>query len=197
MTAARPRVVAFDLMDTVIHDPYREALQAATGLAPAELFARRDASAYPAFERGELTEEAYWAVYRDAGIDIDVDTFHATRRAGYRWIAGMRALVADLAGQTRRVVASNYPHWVDEVAETVLAGVFDDVHASCHLGARKPEAAFFARLLEVVGAGPDEVLFVDDRDTNVAGARDAGLRAHRFVDAPTLRGWLRGHGLAV
>lgn len=184
-------------MDTVVRDPYRDALVAATGLPLDELFRRRDAAAYPAFERGELTEEAYWTVYRDAGIEIDVEAFHAARRSGYRFVAGMRELVASLAGHARRVVASNYPRWIDEVAETVVAGLFDDVRASCHLGARKPSPEFFLRLLEELEADPEDVLFVDDREANVEGAEAAGLRGHVFEDAATLRLWLRSHGLPV
>lgn len=189
--------VAFDLMDTVVRDPYREALAAATGLPVEELFARRDTSAYPALERGELAEADYWAAHRAAGIDVDVDAFHATRRAGYRWLPGMRELLTDLAGQVRLVVASNYPVWIEEVAHTFIAGVFDDVHASCHLGVRKPDEAFFARLLGRLDAAPEEVAFVDDREVNVAGARAVGLPAHRFEDAATLRLWLRDRGLDV
>lgn len=197
MTPARPRVVAFDLMDTVVRDPYREALEAATGLPVRELFALRDPGAYPRLELGELTEEAYWEVYREAGIAVDVEAFHATRRAGYRWIAGMRELVHDLEGHALRVVASNYPDWIDEVAETVLDGVFDDVHASCHLGARKPDPGFFTRLLDEVDAGPEDVVFVDDREPNVAAAEAVGIRAHRFTDARSLRAWLRDLGLPI
>lgn len=184
-------------MDTVVRDPYREALQAATGLPPQELFARRDVAAYPALERGELSEAGYWATYADAGIPVDVEAFHAARRAGYRWIPGMRELLDELAGVVRTVVASNYPSWIDEVAETFIAGVFDDVHASCHLGARKPDAAFFRRLLGRLDATPGEVAFIDDRQANVDGARAVGLRAHRFEDAGALRRWLDGCGLEV
>lgn len=184
-------------MDTVIHDPYREALEAATGLSVRELFGRRDADAYPAFERGELSEAAYWAVYREAGIDVDTAAFHAARRSGYRWIDGMRDLIAALAGEAHRVAASNYPRWIDELSETVVAGVFDDVRASCHLGARKPDQEFFARLLEDLEADPEDVLFVDDRESNVEGAEAVGIRGHVFEDAATLRVWLRGQGLPV
>ncbi|MBW3619077.1 MAG: HAD-IA family hydrolase [Actinobacteria bacterium] len=192
-----PRVVAFDLMDTVVRDPYREALEAATGLPPAELFSRRDPDAYPALERGDLPEAGYWATYAAAGIPVDVDAFHMARRAGYRWLPGMRPLLEDLDGHTRRVVASNYPTWIDEVAATFLAGVFDDVHASCHLGARKPDEAFYLRLLDALDVEAGEVAFVDDREANVVAAERLGIRVHRFAGADPLRAWLRGQGLPV
>lgn len=199
MPDRRP-VVALDLMDTVLVDPFREALHAATGLTPRELFARRNPASYPAFERGELDEAAYWQAFRDAGIEFDAEAFHATRRAGYRWIDGMRELIDDLRrdGRVTVVTASNYPHWATELEHGLLAGVFDGFHVSYRLGARKPDEAFFARLVAEVDRAPEEVWFVDDREANVAGATAVGLHAHRFCDAETTRAWLRASaGLAV
>jgi HAD superfamily hydrolase (TIGR01509 family) len=191
------RAVAFDLMDTVLRDPFREALEAATELPLAELFARREPGIYPAFERGELDEVDYWAHYADAGIDADPEAFHRVRRAGIRWLPGMRALLDDLEGVVVRATASNYPIWVEELAENHLAGRFDHVIASCHLGARKPDAAFYERLLDALRLEPSEVLFVDDREDNVQGAEAVGIAAHRYVDAAPLRQWIRDHGVEV
>jgi HAD superfamily hydrolase (TIGR01509 family) len=189
------RVVLLDVMDTVLVDPYRDALSAATALPLEELFRRRDAELWPAFERGELDETAYWAGWESAGIRCDPEAFHAARRAGTRWVPGMRELLDDLAGEVERVTASNYPVWIEELAEDHLAGRFERVLASHHLGVRKPDPAFFAALLERVDARPDEAVFVDDREVNVVAAEQAGIRSHRFVDAPTLRAWLVDLGL--
>jgi len=191
------RAIAFDVMDTLLRDPFREALEAATGLRLEELFAIRDASAYPAFERGELDEPAYWAAYGQAGIDVDPEAFHRVRRAGTTWLPGMRELVSDLDGIVVRATASNYPHWIDELARTHLHGDFEHILASCHLGVRKPDPGFFERLLERVGHGPDEVLFLDDRSSNVEAAASFGLRAHRFTDARSARVWIAAQGVAV
>jgi HAD superfamily hydrolase (TIGR01509 family) len=189
--------IAFDLMDTVVRDPYREALEAATGLPIDELFRRRSAHAYPAFERDELTEEEYWAVFAEAGIEVDPDVFHRVRLAGTRWLPGMRELLDDLDGRVIRAAASNYPRWIDELATSHLAGRFDRILASCHLGVRKPDPGFFAQLLDELELPADEVLFVDDRRDNVAAARAAGLASHRFQGAAELRAWLAHHGIPV
>lgn len=189
------RVVAFDVMDTLLRDPFREALQAATGLGLAELFARRDPELYPAFERGEVSEATYWQGYLPRGITADPEAFHRVRRAGTHWLPGMEALVAELGGRVRLVTASNYPVWIEELAQGLLAGRFEAVLASHHLGVRKPEAAFYTALLERIGAGPGEVAFVDDREVNVAGAREVGLAAHHFTDAEGLRAWLVAEGV--
>lgn len=196
MRAAAPvRVVLFDLMDTVLTDPYRDALTAATSRPLAEVFHRRDPELWPAFERGELDEDAYWAGWESAGIVADREAFHTARRAGTRFVPGMAELLDDLDGQVVRVAASNYPIWIEELETQHLVGRFERVVASHHLGVRKPDPAFFTRLLDAVGARADQTLFVDDREVNVAAAREVGITSHRFTDASTLRGWLVDHGV--
>jgi HAD superfamily hydrolase (TIGR01509 family) len=197
VAADRVRTVAFDVMDTVLVDPFREALTAATGLTPAQLFARRDPELYPAFERGEIDEATYWARHAERGLDVDPSRFHAVRRARTDWIDGMRELLDDLDGLVERVTASNYPVWIEELTGTHLAERFETVLASHHLGVRKPDPAFFERLLDRLGRCVDEVLFVDDRERNVEAARQVGLRAHRFTDATALRRWLAAQGLTI
>jgi HAD superfamily hydrolase (TIGR01509 family) len=197
VAADRVRTVAFDVMDTVLVDPFREALTAATGLTPAQLFARRDPELYPAFERGEIDEATYWARHAERGLDVDPSRFHAVRRARTDWIDGMRELLDDLDGLVERVTASNYPVWIEELTGTHLAERFETVLASHHLGVRKPDPAFYERLLAVEGLAPSQVVFVDDREVNVEAAREVGIAAHHFRDATTLRGWLAGRGVPV
>jgi FMN hydrolase / 5-amino-6-(5-phospho-D-ribitylamino)uracil phosphatase len=184
------RAIAFDLMDTVVRDPFRDALEAATGLALDELLARRDPDVYPAFERGEIDEDAYWGHYERAGIDVDPQRFHEVRRAGTRWLPGMAALLEELDGVVLRVTASNYSRWVEQLADEVLGDRFDRVIASCHLGVRKPDERFYRAMLDRLRLSPAQVAFVDDRRVNVEGALAVGMEARRFVDAVDLRGWL-------
>lgn len=190
-----------DLMGTLLTDPYRAALRAGTGLEPAELVPLMRRSAWPAFERGELDElawaEAFWAE-PEAGYGLDVAAFHAARRSGYAWLPGMEALVGDLCRAGPCWVASNYPAgWIAEVAERFglderCAGVV----ASSHLGARKPDAAFYERFLERAGLAAGDCVFVDDREENCAGARAVGMRAIRFTGAFELRARLDAEGVA-
>jgi FMN hydrolase / 5-amino-6-(5-phospho-D-ribitylamino)uracil phosphatase len=191
------RVLLFDLMDTVLADPYRAALSAATTVPLSELFARRDPDLWPAFERGELDEDAYWAGWDEAGIDFDRDAFHDARRSGTTFLPGMAELLDDLDGRVVRATASNYPVWVEEVARDHLEGRFEHVLASHHLGVRKPDPVFFHRVLAEVGAAPEEVRFIDDRQDNVVAAETVGIASHRFADAATLRYWLHAEGVPL
>lgn len=193
---SRVTVVAFDLMDTLVRDPFREALRAATGRDVRELFALRDANAYPALERGEIDEATYWASYGEVDIPVDPDRFHQVRRASTTWLPGMRRLVADVRATGRRVVvASNYPHWLAEHADGLLAGLVDDVVGSYQLGARKPGPAFYQRLLARLGARAEQVAFVDDRQANLDGAAEFGLVPVMAGTADEVRARLADHGV--
>jgi putative hydrolase of the HAD superfamily len=66
--------------------------------------------------------------------------------------------------------------------------LFDGFMTSCELRSMKPSAAAFERALASVGAKPSEVAFIDDKEENVRGAKDYGIRwAFRFTSLTRLR----------
>ena len=188
-------------MGTLVADPYREAVRAATGLELEDVHVVKNPDAWPAFELAAIDEAEFarrFFARPGNGHTFDLEAFHAVRRAGYGFLPGMEDLLEATEGLCERYIASNYPVWVEEIAERfALHERTDGVYASCHLGARKPDPSFYARLLERIGRRPQDCLFVDDREDNCEGARAAGMRAHRFTTAAELRRWLRTEGLAV
>jgi putative hydrolase of the HAD superfamily len=79
----------------------------------------------------------------------------------------------------RLVVVSNWDVSLhDQLEATGLAALVDGAVSSAELGVGKPNPAIYAHALEVAGAVAGEALMVGDSlDTDVAGARAAGLRA--------------------
>lgn len=66
--------------------------------------------------------------------------------------------------------------------------LFDGFITSCELGSMKPSAAAFERALLKIRASPSAVVFIDDREENVRGAKEFGIRwAFRFTTLPRLR----------
>lgn len=63
----------------------------------------------------------------------------------------------------------------------------DVAFSSCYVGLRKPEPAMYRRALDVLGRPAERVLFIDDRQENVAGAEAAGMKAICFDGAEGLR----------
>ncbi|WP_422738757.1 HAD family hydrolase [Micromonospora sp. WMMD729] len=68
-----------------------------------------------------------------------------------------------------------------------LVGEFDVVVNSSTLGVHKPAPEYFQAACEALATPPARVLFVDDEDWAVRGARSAGLSAHRWGGHADLR----------
>ena len=62
--------------------------------------------------------------------------------------------------------------------------VFDVSVFSSEVGMRKPDPAIFKVMLEKMGVGAENVVFIDDTPVNVEGAKSAGLHAIRYTDTP-------------
>lgn len=56
-----------------------------------------------------------------------------------------------------------------------LCGLFDAYLVSAYIGLRKPEVEFFRCALEISQRSPHECVFIDDREENVAAARELGI----------------------
>jgi putative hydrolase of the HAD superfamily len=63
-----------------------------------------------------------------------------------------------------------------------LEGLFDHVVLSADVGIRKPSRAIYRHAIECADRLPEEALFVDDLEHNLAGARRVGLRTHLHSD---------------
>jgi len=62
--------------------------------------------------------------------------------------------------------------------------LFDREFYSCRLGVMKPDVSYFRAILRELGAEPRDVLFIDDHETNIEGAREVGLHVAEFrIDA--------------
>jgi 2-haloacid dehalogenase len=146
-----------------------------------------------------------WNLSLDAGRPFDeacdelaarhpdhADLVHAWKRQD-EMIAGEVAGSADLV---RSLKAAGVPLYLltNMPAEVFAARrdrydvlrAFDGAVVSGEEGVLKPSAEIFEILVSRFELNPASTLFIDDSEVNVRGARDAGLQAHRFVDAATL-----------
>ncbi len=74
----------------------------------------------------------------------------------------------------RRYVESQ-PYWEPQL--------FTGIFWSCKTGSRKPEKQIYRKVLDEIGAVPQQVLFFDDKEENVESARELGINAI-LVDRP-------------
>ena len=80
----------------------------------------------------------------------------------------------------RFYVLSNMPAlWGVWLACEHLSGILDGLFISGSMGMKKPDPAVFKKVSEVVGG---EIVFLDDKEENVASALKAGWKAHLVKD---------------
>ncbi|WP_329108331.1 HAD-IA family hydrolase [Micromonospora sp. NBC_01699] len=95
------------------------------------------------------------------------------------------------AGGVRVGLATNATDRLDtDLAELGLLDEVDLVLNSSVLGVHKPAKEYFQTACQALATPPARVLFVDDDDRAIRGARTAGLSAHRWT-APTDLPYLR------
>ena len=59
------------------------------------------------------------------------------------------------------------------------------------MGCRKPDAAAYRHVSRSIDLPCPRILFFDDAEENVQGARKAGMQALRVEHAHSITGWIR------
>jgi putative hydrolase of the HAD superfamily len=151
------------------------------------------------YERGRCTREEFAlgmvAEYRlGVGPEVFLEEF-------LHWpqglISGALDLVEDLTSHVRPACLSNTNelHWNEQVDAHLLHDLFETRFLSHELGLVKPDREIFEHVVDGLGCDPSEVLFLDDNQLNVDGARSVGLNAHRVTGVGDSRAVLADKGL--
>lgn len=150
-----------------------------------------------AYDAADLTAGGYWqAVAGHLGRSFTSSQIGELVRldiASWSHLQdGTVQVIRDTAAAGHRLaLLSNAPAEVARAVEQMpVARYFEHLLFSCDLRAVKPDPVCFGKALSRLGAGPDEVAFIDDRPDNVAAAARLGMRAIRFTTAQALHGAL-------
>ena len=151
----------------------------------------RGGNAVHALERGEVDvaefESALAAGLRLAdGGPVPADGLIDRMFAGFTPVEPMYdALEAARRHGVRTTLLSN--SWGNGYPRERFARAFDSVVISGEVGLRKPEPEIYLRALEETGLAPEECLFIDDLEHNVAAAAALGMVGVLHTDAAATR----------
>jgi putative hydrolase of the HAD superfamily len=143
-----------------------------------------------AYDRGALTGAAYWNAVADAlGQRLDVATLEGLIDADtVHWGQPNEAMIA-WAGALQKAgvitgILSNLGDAMEAGLRLRLPWLKDFSHTtfSHRLGIAKPDAAIYEHAAEGLGVAANEILFIDDREENIAAARAAGMSAIQYAD---------------
>jgi len=197
-----PALIALDLMDTVLADPFFADVPRLLGRPIEKVVELLDGPAWVAFETGAIDETVYLArMFRSgrAPSNVSSDDVKRTILDGCRFLPGMEQLLADLGARATRIWAlSNYSPWMVELRQRLgLDRHFAGYVVSYETGFRKPDPRAYRCLLQRAGVEAQSCLFVDDRQVNVEAARQLGMPALLFSSAAQLRQDLARLGVVV
>jgi len=151
------------------------------------------------YETGAATRAAFAEeTIREFGLPVDADTF---LEAFAHWpralFPGATALLAELAPRYRLASVSNTNefHWERFQREWSLGAHFHHNFPSHEVGKLKPDADYFAHVIEALDVPAERVLFVDDNPLNVEAAGRLGIVARRVAGVDGARRALADLGL--
>jgi putative hydrolase of the HAD superfamily len=141
------------------------------------------------YDRGALTGPAYWrAVAAHAGIALDEEQLTALLAADVDLWTTLNPPMVEWAGRLQRAgvrtgILSNIG---DRIAEGVVARLPWLANFYCCIWSHalfmaKPEPAIYIKAAEALDASPASILFIDDRQENVAAAVAVGMIAIRYA----------------
>jgi putative hydrolase of the HAD superfamily len=200
-----PRLVIFDMDDVLCHYSLGRRLRYLGQLAgksardvqaaiwDSGFEGESDSGGYPDAEDylREFGERLGYPITRTEWVDA--------RRLSMTPRHDVLSLAKDIGARAELAVFTNNGPVVEQEFETLFpeaAPIFARRFCSYQFATKKPDPAVYTRLLAKLDIPPSETWFVDDKRSNVQGARLAGLRAHHFTGFAPLHAEAAALGLA-
>ena len=151
------------------------------------------------YERGLCSRDAFArGMVEQFELDVSPDEFIERFLA---WpcglLPGAHELVETLASTVSVTCLSNTNelHWNHQMDAERVARLFPTPFLSHELGVIKPDRDIYDHVVARLGVAADSILFFDDNQLNVDGARAAGWQAERVVGPDAARACLESRGL--
>ncbi len=197
-------ILIFDLMDTLIADPFYENFFNCLTSEQKKLWLKyKNHEQYILFEEGKILENEYFKhYYKENNIKlISGQKMKKLMFQKIEYLPEVRELLIQIRKleKTYMVLASNYSIWYNEVFKKLkdLEGYFDFLFFSCEVGYRKPDEKFFQVIQNSVidfvkeKDQSDDVIFFDDKKENCLVGEKFGWKGiwieNKFYSAQIIR----------
>ena len=162
---------------------------------------------FDAFDRGEITASQFRDRIREVAGNKNItdDQINAAWNSMLLGIAeGNHALLLKVKEKYRTFLMSNindihYSHIMNYLKrDFAFVGndhLFEKVYYSHFVGVRKPDAAFFQKILNENNLNPAETLFIDDSPQHLVTAKQLGIQTYLMTAPDTLQKFFATNGL--
>lgn len=184
-----PRLVIFDMDDVLCHYDLGRRLRALSqisGKMPRDIRAAIWDSGFEddADSGGYPDADVYLAEFSyRIGHTITRQQWIAARRESMIPSSDVLALAEAMGKVSRLAIYTNNGPIVKSSLDELFpeaAAIFKERYCSYEFGTKKPDPNSFTKLLSQIKISPADTWFIDDKRSNVQGAKLAGLKAHHF-----------------
>lgn len=133
------------------------------------------------YKEGKMTDDEYWSwAIEQWGIDLTVQEVIDLLIEGYEVNEAVVEVVRDVRekGYKTLICTNNFPARINGLDKRFgLLDNFDASVFSYEIGTTKPSTKIFQTLVDRSGVSAEEIVFADDNDANLAGAKEVGIQA--------------------
>ncbi|CAH1446528.1 unnamed protein product [Lactuca virosa] len=189
ITTRKLPVLLFDIMDTIVRDPFYHDIPAFFGMSMKELLDCKHPTAWIEFEKGLIDEMELERIFFKDGRQFDLEGLKSCVSQGYSYIEGVEELLSTLKDNGYEMHAfTNYPIWYKMIEDKLkISSYLSWTFCSCIMGKRKPDPLFYSEVIKYLDTEPHNCVFIDDRMKNVEAAKEAGIIGLQFKNADLLK----------
>jgi epoxide hydrolase-like predicted phosphatase len=153
------------------------------------------------FKSGRINEEQFWKfAKKELEITADIDQIRSVFQNSYV----MRQEVVDYikkvrgAGYKTCVCSNNFPTRINALQGKLrFLDYFDTVILSYEVGFKKPAKEIFQALIDKSGFKPEEIVFADDNESRLTGAKESGINTFVYEDFDSFVKNLENLGVSI
>ncbi|KAJ4795505.1 Haloacid dehalogenase-like hydrolase (HAD) superfamily protein [Rhynchospora pubera] len=192
-------VLLFDVMDTIVRDPFYHHIPTFFQMSMKELLETKHPTAWVEFEEGLIDENELAKKFFKDGRSFDLEGLKECMVRAYSYIDGIEDVLLGLKENNYEIHAfTNYPVWYMLIEEKLkLSKYLSWSFCSCRIGKRKPSPDSYNEVVNQLGVEPSNCVFVDDRMTNIEAAINIGMVGLQFKNAELLKEDLSSLGIEV
>jgi putative hydrolase of the HAD superfamily len=143
------------------------------------------------FNSGRIGPQTFYErMYRNWRWDMPFDEFKQLWCRIFYPMDGMESLIMQLCGKVKLGLLSDTDplHWNHIRTTWPWIQQFQKPTLSFEVGVMKPDPAIYRIAAQNVNTAAEHCLYIDDLESNVAGARAVGMTAVRFDNVKQLKG---------
>ncbi|XP_020588619.1 uncharacterized protein LOC110030309 [Phalaenopsis equestris] len=182
-------VLLFDVMDTIVRDPFYYDIPTFFKMSMRELLEEKHPTAWVEFEQGLIDEIELGKKFFKDGRPFDLEGLKECMRNGYSYVDGIEELLHALKQNSYELHAfTNYPVWFQMIEEKLeLSKYLSWTFSSCLIGKRKPAPDSYAEVVHLLKVEPRSCIFIDDRFLDLEASVNADMVGVHFKNAESLK----------